>query len=250
MKYAKRTKRKYAMGYTQARKRGASASADLPEGHAKHAGMGYPSGSFARAVRAVTMASSETKFHIKAVTESTVYGTTFTSPTNYTYLNEITEGITENQRIGNIISPTFINVRGSVKVNTRVPCYTKLFVVSHDISADPRADLLEGDSGVLDPNSLDLAAIYARINVQKYRVLATKVVKTGSYGANDDDYGAAELFNMNIPMSGKMEYTDGAVMPNKRTISFFAISRQADNDPSSGSVVEVTMNSKFYYKDM
>jgi len=184
------------------------------------------------------------------VTENTAYGTTLTSPANYTYLNEITEGFTENQRVGNIITPTFINVRGSVKVNTRVPCYTKLYVVSMDVSSDPRTDLFEGDGGPQNPQTMDLAAIYARINTQKYKVLMTKTVKTGSYGANDDDYGAATLYNMNIPMSGKMEYQDGTVMPTKRVIAFFAICRQADNDVSGGSTCEVTMNSKFYYKDM
>ena len=234
-------------------KRRRTHSDDVREGYANHARAAdgaIRAGSFVQAVRSAMKANAETKYKTLYSTESTAYGTTLTSPANFTYLNALSEGYTENTRVGNVVSPTFLNVRGSVKTNTRVPCYTKLFVLEMDQSADPRVDLLENNAGVLAPASLDLEAIWQRINVAKYKVLCTKTIKTGSYGANDDDYGCAEMYNLNIPLGGKMEYQDGGTLPGKRTIAFFAISRQGDNDTTTGHTVEVTYNSKFYYKDL
>ena len=209
-----------------------------------------PTASFATRVKAVVAKQSETKFNIKSLTESGVYGTTLTSPTNYTILNALNEGFTENQRVGNKVAPMLLNIRGSVQSNSLNPILTRLLIVETNSANDPRNDLLEDNTGAVNPATSDLYAISARINTTKYKVLKQIVLKTGTYANHVGDFGGTQLFNETIKLKGVMEYEDGQTNCNKRSIVLVPIFREAQNDTTGGQVVELTWNSKFYYKDM
>lgn len=210
-----------------------------------------PAPSFAARVKAVVNKQAETKFNIKSATETTAYGNTLTSPTNYAYLNSLNEGFTENQRVGNKIIPMLLNIRGSIQSNSLKPIISRILIVETNVANDPRNDLLEDNTGSVNPATSDLYAISARINTTKYRVLKQIVLKTGTYANHVGDFGGTQLFNETIKLSGVMEYEDGQTACNKRAICLVPIFREAQNDPGiSGSEVELTWNSKFYYKDM
>lgn len=205
--------------------------------------------SFAARVKAVVKKESETKYLITNTTESTAYGTTLTSPLNYSNLNQIAEGFTENTRVGNKCNPFLINIRGSIQSNTLKPVITKLYLIESNIANDPRSDLLENNAGQFSPATTDLQAIYARVNTRKYRVLKTLTIKTGTTSAHAGDYTSAKLFNMTCKLSGTYEYLDGSSLCQKRNLMLVPIFRELQNDTSSGEQVEITWNSKLYYKD-
>lgn len=206
-------------------------------------------GSFASAVKRVLAKQAETKFNIVARTESTVYGTTLTSPTNFTYLNSLNEGFTENQRVGNKVRPMMVNIRGSIQSNSLKPIISKIILLETNVANDPRLDLLEDNGGNFNPATTDLAAVYARINTAKYKILKTLTIKTGTYANHNGDYGGTQLFNFTCKLNGVYEYEDGQTACNKRSLILIPIFREAQNDTSGGEQVEFTFNSKLYYKD-
>ncbi|AXH73390.1 MAG: hypothetical protein [Cressdnaviricota sp.] len=207
--------------------------------------------SFAAKVKAVVKQQSETKYKITSQTENgTSYGNTVTSPANWANLNDIAEGSSENQRVGNRISPTFLNVRGSLQSNTLKPVISKLLILETNRSNDPTLDLLEDNAGSINPATRDLYAISARINTTKYKVLKTITFKTGTYANHVGDFGGTHLFNCNIKLSGVMHYDDGVSVCQKRNIILVPIYREAQNDAGLGETMELTFNSKFYYKDL
>ena len=207
-------------------------------------------GSFDAAVKRVLAKQAETKFNIVSRTESAVYGGTLTSPANFTYLNSLNEGFTENQRVGNKVRPMMVNIRGSIQSNSLKPIITKVYLLETNVSNDPRLDLLEDNGGNFSPASTDLAAIYARINTAKYKILKTMTIKTGTYANHVGDFGGTQLFNETIKLNGVYEYEDGETACNKRALILLPIFREAQNDTSSDEVVEFTFNSKLYYKDI
>jgi len=143
-----------------------------------------------------------------------------------------------------------LNIRGSLQSNSLKPIISRILVVETNAANDPSLDLLEDNTGGFSPASSDLYAISARINTLKYKVLKQIVIKTGTYANHVGDYGGTQLFNETIKLKGTMEYEDGTTSCNKRTILLVPIYREAQNDvSSSGAVVELTWNSKFYYKD-
>ena len=210
----------------------------------------YSKQSFASRVKAVMNKEAETKFHIVAGTETTVYGTTLSSPTNYTRLNNVAEGSTENERIGNKIKPFLLNIRGSLQSNSLKPIITKILILETNSANDPRSDLLEDNGGTFAPPSNDLTAIYARVNTNKYKVLKTIYIKTGTYANHVGDYGGTKLFNTTIKLNGVFEYTDGTSICNRRSIIMVPIYREGQNDTGSGEQMELTYNAKLYYKDV
>lgn len=208
-----------------------------------------PRATVASLVRKELMKNAESKALITAQTEFN-NGTTLTSPTTIFDMNSVVEGPEENQRIGNMIQPTRLDVRGCVKTNDHTPMYHKLILVEMNYQSNPLLDLLEDNLGNYAPANLDLTAIFARINTTKYKVLATRVLKTGQLSSTADDYGSTAMFNINIPVTGKIYFEDALAFPQKRRIAMVVISREAGNDTMAGKNVEVTVNSKFYYKDI
>lgn len=202
-------------------------------------------------IRRVVKGMSETKYKITSQVEnSTSYGTTLTSPATWANLNVVAEGHTENQRVGNRISPISLNVRGSIQSNSLKPIISRLLLLETDMSNDPTTDLLEDNAGVVAPASKDLYAISSRINTTKYKVLKDIALKTGTYANHVGDFGGTQLFNATVRLRGVMEYADGQTVCEKRNLILVPIYREAQNDTGIGEIVELTFNSKFSYKDL
>jgi len=199
-------------------------------------------------VKKVVKSMAETKSKLTVHTEVSL-GTTLTSPNNWYSLNNINKGAESHNRVGDKISPTFLDVRGSIKANASKQMYHKLMIISMNKQSDPLLDLLENESGAFAPAAQDLKAIYARINTAKYQVLGTRVMKTGtSNGANSEEL--TKMFSFKVPFRGVMEYQEAESIAQKRRVVVIGFSRPADNDVTFGNDVEWTFNAKFYYKDL
>ncbi len=206
--------------------------------------------SFAARVRSVVKKTAETKYLIRNATEATSYGSTLTSPASTSRLNEVNEGFTENTRVGNKINPFLINIRGSLTANTMKPVISKIYILESNISNDPTLDMLENNAGQFAPTASDLTAIYARINTRKYKVLKVITLKTGTVSGHTGDLAGTKLFNVNIKLNGTYEYLDGSSLCQKRNLMLVPIYRQLQNDiGTSGETMELTWNSKLYFKD-
>lgn len=179
-------------------------------------------------------------------------GTTTTSPTGFYDLNHLSEGTEENQRIGNMVQPTRLDVRGCIRANHHTAQYHKILIVECNQQSNPLLDLLEDNTGTYAPAANDLRAIYARINTTKYRIVGQRILKTGTMSTQVDDFGSTAMFNINIPLKGKMNYEDALAVAQKRRLVLVVISREANNpNPEGpGHNVALTWNSKFYFKDI
>lgn len=201
-----------------------------------------------RAITNVINRKSETKYKITPVTEVSL--STLTSPAGDNALNVIAQGNARNEREGNSIMPTFIDIRGQVQATNQEAVWYKLILLEKDVNDSPASDLFETDTGNVSGASQDLKAIYQRMNNHKYKILKTRILKTGTVSNTANDSGAVAMFHMKCPLKGKMIFDDGVNAPQKRTLSLLVLARRANNDDTTGLTFEYTFNSKFYYKDM
>jgi len=205
--------------------------------------------SIAQVVKKEILKTAESKAKILHNTEFN-NGSTLTSPTAVIDLNWLAEGPEEDQRIGNMVQPSRIDLRGCIKSNHHSAMYHKIMVLEMNYQSNPLDDLLEDNTGNYAPATQDLSAIFARINTTKYKVLATRTLKTGLVSNQTDDFGGVAMYHINLPLKGKIYYEDALSFPQKRRIVMMCISREANNDTALGHTVELTYNSKFYYKDV
>lgn len=201
-----------------------------------------------KVVRQEINKASETKYKIVSNTEFAY--NTIGSPSGFFSLNNITQGDTRNNRTGNAINPTFIDIRGQIQATHQEAIWYKIFLIEKNRQDDPTLDLFETDTGDVAGPSQDLRAIYQRMNNHKYKILKTRVLKTGTVSSTANDAGAVAMFHMKMPLKGKMVYDDAETNPEKRHLVLMVLGRRANNDDTLGLQFEVTFNSKFYFKDM
>lgn len=199
-------------------------------------------------VKSVMKRNVETKSHIVANSE---FGySTLTSPSGFFTLNGIAQGNDAHERDGNMIMPTRIDIRGQIQATHQEAIWYKILLLEHNSARSPVSDLLEDNNGNFAPAVSDITAMYARINTGKYRVLGSKMVKTGTMSNTANDVNAVRFFHMNVPLRGKMYFDDGSSVPNKRQLSLLVFGRRANNDETTGLGFEFTFNSKLYFKDL
>lgn len=202
---------------------------------------------FARKVRAVIQKVAETRSSITVGTEVTSSSLTSPTTSNAIVLNSVPLGTAIANRVGNVIQPKYIDLRGSVHMAPSDSTTTaRMLVIEHNVTDDPLSTLLETNTGDFGPPAQDFSSMFSRINTTKYRVLATKVIKLG----NANGYFNTQMFHFNIKLSGKMFFEIGDNVPDKRQITFIWWNRRTDNDEGLGTSMECTYNSKFYYQDI
>lgn len=204
--------------------------------------------SLTKQIKAVVKRQAETKNHISFNTEFAY--NTLTSPTGFFPLDVIPQGTASHQRDGNFINPVYLDVRGQVQATNQEAVWYKIFVFEKNVQSNPTQDFMETNAGNFAPAAQDLQAIYARINTAKYKVLATRMLKTGTMSNTANDANAAQLFHMKIPLKGRMEFDDNSNAPQKRQLCLMVIGRRANNDDLNGLTFEFSYNSKLYFKDM
>ena len=206
----------------------------------------YTKNTVAKQVKQILAKQVETKFNIVTQTEQAI--STLTSPSTNYVLNQITTGNTLSTRVGQKISPKYIDIRGHVHTGEgAVAQYVKIMLVQCHYSDDGLVDLQEGNTATIAPAANDVSAIYNRINTTKYKVLSSRLLKIGPSGGNW--FGTA-FFNMNVKLSGVSHFEQGVNIPEKNKLMLIFIARRADNDEVMGTTTEITFNSKFYFQDM
>jgi len=206
--------------------------------------------SIAKVVKSVIAKQAETKWSITAVTESNLG--TLSSPVagNSILLNSITTGASIQNRIGVKITQKYVDIRGAVFFPTDAPAiYTKIFLIQCNQEDDPINDLLETNAAVFGAAGNDFSAIYARVNTTKYKVLATRLLKTGNTGGLQQTHP----FTINVNLKNSMvqyENNSGNTTPSNKKLILHYFSRRADNDEVGGTTGEITWNSKYYFTDM
>lgn len=199
----------------------------------------------------VMLKNTETKYLILNSTESTGMGGTLNSPQTSYGLNSLANGDEENQIDGLKVVGNMLDIRGSLQTAHQHAIYHKIFVLEYDKQSNPLNDLLEDNAGAFAPAAQDLSAIYARVNTKKYKVLATRILKTGTVSNTANDFSSSRLFHISVKTRGVFNYDESSTAPTKRRIAMLMISRRADNDPTNiPEPVEWSWNSKWYYKDV
>lgn len=205
----------------------------------------YRSTTVARQVKSILARQVETKSNIVIITERSV--SSLGSPVVSDVLNATTQGSSQSQRLGQKITPKFIDVRGHLHLATLAePQFVRVLLLQCSVDEDGLTDLFESNSALIQPAAADLSAIYARINTTKYKVLGAKTLKLGP----SDNYYGTQMFHMKAKLSGQLHYDIGSINPEKNKIVLVVINRRVDNDESTGTVAELTFNSKFYFTDM
>lgn len=200
----------------------------------------------ARVVNRVLAKKAETKFGIVSVTESNVG--TLTSPTasHLVLLNNPSIGSYVYMRQGNKIRMQRVDIRGHVQLgDANTACYVKIWVIYQQIFDDPLTDFLETQSATFAPASTAIDSIYARVNTTKYKVLASKTLTIGT----GSGFLNTKMFRFNINLHDKEVRWDQQASAPENQLRIFYLARRCDNDDSLGSNIEMTFNSKLYYKD-
>jgi len=208
----------------------------------------YASKSLVSTIKKVVSDNSETKSTINVQTEQDY--STLTSPAVTYRLNDVVQGTDSHERVGDRITSKMIDIRGSIYSAHQQPIIHKLILLECNKQSDPLDDLMENNQGVFAPAAQDLSAIYARMNTTKYKIHATRVIRTGTVSSTANDANASKLFTMTCKVPNAVTFDEGAFTPQKRVLRLIVFSRRADNDDTLGLRSELTFNSKFYFKDM
>lgn len=149
-------------------------------------------------------------------------------------------------RIGHMVRPVGLDIRGHINANaTSTVIYKVLVVQFKNNAANPPDDLLETNTANVNITTDDVSTLYRRINTDSYRVLASKYLKIG---VEDDQ---CKMFRMWIPMSKfkAMVYEGSALAePTQGRIHLVAFGRATGND-AAVQTQELHYVSTFYFKD-
>lgn len=168
----------------------------------------------------------------------------------------IQPGSLANNRLGNIINLSGLHLKGALFNNSTSETFVRMLVVGYDGNSPTTApaNLFRGDAtgstgGISGVNGLD--AMYFPVNKLDMHVYRDKVFRlagtaTGNAGAN------TKFFSEFIKFHGKkIEYkgsSTGLGLQNWM-YSIIWISAEAADDTTTGTVVEVSMLERVYYKD-
>lgn len=196
-----------------------------------------------RQVASVLRRQTETKMHITTGTESGLSITT--GGVVLQPLVGLVNGTTKFTRVGNHISPVGLDLRGHVNIGSNGTYLVRMMVIRKLSPNDSfTSNGLEDDTGNYGPVSNTLSDIYARVNVDRYKMLYNKVMTI----SNASDIPSVRLFKHYVPIKYKVQYDDAAGTPAQGQTQVIFICRDANNDAVSGSA-ELNYNFKFYFKD-
>lgn len=175
------------------------------------------------------------------------------------YWNEfpaISQGVTRDSRIGNEIYLHGYHAKGSYFNNGSSPVFIRRLVVGYStgVAANSVAselfDLSTGVGTTLTTVGNNMGLITTRINKSQFKVYFDKVIKLSPTSATDGTQ--TKLYNYFQKFGGKkITYEANAVGANNQDarLAEIYLVAQADNDASTGFVVEQTLNNAIYFTD-
>jgi len=155
-------------------------------------------------------------------------------------------------RIGDKVDSVGISVKGHIYNNdTSNDSHVRVMVVQNKSNEGfSTADLLEGVNNTDVPLTGTMIDMWRSVNTDKYRVLATRVLKMGN-GGNPQGMGT-KMFKMWIPMKTKINWSGGGaqnIQPLGKDCYLVIFGSRSNDDDLAGHYFETSFQSKFYYKD-
>lgn len=196
--------------------------------------------------------SKETHKKESSLTE-TQLNSAATTPNYMSQVQYLAQGDTYYSRSAHMIKPVGVNLKFILHNNDTLGMFVR-FVVLLNISGSKDTDyttgtsLFEDDTGNIDfASANDRQRLTARINKEKYKVLRDTVIKLGG-----DNTADKMVYRKHwIPLRGTLMY-DGSSAANpvrNQLIPLWWIC-EANEDPTTGKVVELSCTSQFYFKDL
>lgn len=171
----------------------------------------------------------------------------------------VTQGTTHVNRIGNEISMKSFQVKGVLNNNSGSESYARLIIVGHDGTLDPTYSTFPifkaGQAGttytISQLNGLD--TMYFPLNKDDLHVYYDKVMRlagsaTGNAGSNTRTFRKFIKF----PGQGKrISYKANATGTGNQTwfISVYWIVADANDDTTTGTTVELSQLTRFWFTD-
>jgi len=172
---------------------------------------------------------------------------------------QVTVGNSHITRIGNEIALKSFQVKGCLNNNSVQESYCRLIILGHDGNLDPNAatfplfrNTASGTTASISSVN-GLNAMYFPINNVDNKIYHDKIYRlagsaTGNSGAN------TRMFNKFIKFPGKgmkikYEATGTGVGNQNRFISVYWIAADSADDTTSGTDVELSQLTRFWYTD-
>lgn len=155
------------------------------------------------------------------------------------------QGTTYSERIGHKIQPVGVEVRGHINNNSSVACIARMLIVRFkNDAADPTSDLLETNAGDMGVSTLDVSALWRRVNKDAYTVLSDTTIRL------DPAKNSFRTFRKWIPIKKVLNYDSATFAePSHDKVHLMCFVRGTGNDGVSADT-ELHYVSTFYYKDV
>ena len=167
----------------------------------------------------------------------------------------VVQGVGADQRIGNVINASGLHFKGFLYNNSTQETWVRMIIVGYPTLVG-NIDLLTNvfdatqsgtESGLNTINGLD--AIYYPLNKKDYKVYRDKTYKlagsvSGSAGTN------TRMFNHFVKFNNRKITFDGSGSTTSNwTYNIMLIPADANDDTSTGTNVELSALTRFYFKD-
>lgn len=166
----------------------------------------------------------------------------------------IDQGTGQHNRIGNVINASGLHFKGFFYNNSTQETWIRMVILGYPTplgNTDQSLNLFDSTQvgAVSGTNTITgLDAIYFPINKRDYKVYRDKTYKlsgstSGAAGTN------TKMFNHFVKFNGRKITYDVAWTAANWTYNIVLITADANDDTSTGTVVELSALTRFYYKD-
>jgi len=194
--------------------------------------------------------SKERKRHGASIAETNI-STLALAPFVKADFLSVPQGDAFNNRDGHIIRMSGMKVAGSLHSNgTSVgPIAVRMAFVQHVGRIETTDTYFTRPDG-LDTNTLsgDSACIHWDFNRDAYRVLSNRIFLLNTDAQKDN---VSRLFSKWIkPLIRTLRYDSGSTTSPARNVKLVMYARRLDNDETTGTNIELTLNNTMYYVDV
>lgn len=205
-------------------------------------------------VRKAISKSKETHKKESSLSETSL-SSVATAPNYMSQVQYIAQGDTYFSRSGHQVKPVGVSLKYVLHNNDSLGMFVRFVVLlnlagSKDTDYQTGTALFEDDTGNIDfSGANDRQRLTARINKDKYTVLRDTVIRLG--GDNTSDKMAYRKHWISLRRQSNLIY-DGSAASNpirNQLIPMWWIC-EANEDESTGKVVELSVTSQFYFKDL
>jgi len=163
-------------------------------------------------------------------------------------------GTGSNARIGNEIRAQGLHLKGALYNNSGSESFVRLLILGHSGSLDPTTQVFRSThaGNVAAPAAVNgMDAIYYPVNKNELTVYYDKVYKLGG-SVSGTAASNTRMFSKFVKFNGrKVQYEGGTtgIGTQNWSYSIVWIAADANDDTTTGTVVELSQLHRFYFKD-